>query len=128
MIFEVDFILNAVKPLRLINLGLALTFNWTYIFLFVNYLMSSDFDFAFENKPKPTGDLINDWINLGIAAIFITVTPNFFMNVIIVLKEIQFYLFTVSNEYVFIDRQDIENTFKLFINMTSPLYWVELLY
>lgn len=97
MIFEVDFVLNSIKSVRLINLALALIFNSNYLILFGNYMMNHNFEITFANELKPTGDLINDWINLGITAILITGSPNFFMNSIIVLKEIQFYLFTVSN-------------------------------
>ena len=76
----------------------------------------------------PIDVVITDWINLGIASLLVMGAPNVILNMILMSKEAQFYLFTVSNEFVYLESDDLGEAVQLFISMLNPLFWVEAVY
>lgn len=128
-IFELDFILNRIKSLRIFNLAAGFMFNSVYLFFAGTYVINNGFTMAQKlDQSASTADIITDWINLGIASMLVMGAPNLILNLILMFKEAQFYLFTVSNEFVFIRGEDLQEALQLFMSLLSPLTWVELFY
>ena len=100
--YELDFVLDSMRVVRVLNLFAALVFDVPYFFLVGNYISQFGMDWfsTFENSKKLTGEIVSDWVHLGIQFTLMMGLPNFLLSVISIMKEAQFYLFTVSNEYI----------------------------
>lgn len=130
LIYELDFVLDGMRVVRVLNLLMSLAFDIPYLFFVGNYISQYGMDWfsAIKNFKKATGEIVSDWVHLGIQFTLMMCLPNFLLNVIAIIKEGQFYLFTVSNEFIQLTWQDLLEANQVYFSLFNPIYWFQIIF